>query len=224
MARDSKANSSDLRAAVLGFPRQLIWKDFGDAPPNEGSAEAAQTAVKIKLTSWGLVFGGKFGWYLDNMKISVTTLPSGTWVTASARGRDDVLLHEQGHFDIQGLLARDMAARLLDIHIEEKELNKKINAEFARSIPLEERIRHLDRLVRARVTQLETRTSALVDLLQDNQQSGTEGIYDADTEHGTNNAEQRRWSKLLGQTKASTGSFEATLLRHGLIGAGELPR
>jgi hypothetical protein len=217
MGRDAKSTAKEIQAALVGFPRQLRWSDFG--PWNDEHADAighdATIATNVKVTSWALALGGKFGSYIDNLKVTVTLDSARTYATEAARTKAALLNHEQGHFDIQGLLARDLAIKLLDFHIDKKVLADILNN---RAASWEDKVKRLDRIVRDHMRQVQQRFKELDGMLQDDA-LGNEGIYDADTEHGADAAEQRRWDSLLRHVKMSTVLFEDELIKRGMLNA-----
>jgi hypothetical protein len=103
--------------ALLGWPKTIKWSDFGSprgAVPSSygGSHTDCHIGISIDYSWQGtqrVTPGGDYR--LRNVKVVVTIDSSETWVltgvpTASNQAR--VLKHEQGHFNIAGITARDV--------------------------------------------------------------------------------------------------------------------
>src|SRR5215510_9624601 len=100
MARDDKATLKEINGAMVGFPRALRWDDFAmwdDADAAKAGVDA-RVVTKVKVTSWGFALGGKFGNYIDNLKVVVTLDSSASLAIKSVRTDFKLLNHEQGHF------------------------------------------------------------------------------------------------------------------------------
>jgi hypothetical protein len=107
---------------------QLSWSSFRtitDSPPADGSfASAAQTDTQWNMGTYVINPEGKPGaikYRLSaNLEIKVWLGKSGSWVKSWAlrpgQAKKDLLHHEQGHFDIAALSARDYLADLFLIH------------------------------------------------------------------------------------------------------------
>jgi hypothetical protein len=119
---------------LTGWPRSLTWSDFSEKSSRpEGSDEAAQIAseaiqpdqVDIDRTN------GRF--HVKDYTIDVQIDGSRTWVV-TAQKSSALLGHEQGHYDITGLTARDMAAQIQALRAASpKELGEQVKAVIART-------------------------------------------------------------------------------------------
>jgi len=84
---------------------------------------------------------------------------------------DDLLSHEQGHFDMAGLVAWELYRSLMATRAPNAtELQRRINAHVARA--------------RSKLHGLSGSATQV-------------GKYDTETAHGTNAGEQRRWKDLI---------------------------
>jgi hypothetical protein len=103
--------------AVLGWPRTIKWSDFGtpraSVPSSYGGSHTdCHIAINIDYSWQGTVRASPGGDYqLRNVKVVVSIDSIETWVltgvpTAASQAR--VLKHEQGHFNIAGITARDV--------------------------------------------------------------------------------------------------------------------
>ncbi len=200
------ATKIQIKAATPGFPRQLKWNDYkwvdqSPIPPFE-----ALTGSSYKVTQWGYTLGtapnGRRGsYFVDPLKITVSFIADSSWAVPSARNNPRLLAHEQGHFDITGLIARDFARRVLDLRVYGPEM-------FNANDP-DEGVSRLDKKVK-RISQ---RMGALWDFLQ----KGVDCLYDSDTEHGNDQQAQRDWSALLNHIKHFNLGFEETLVARGFL-------
>ena len=97
---------------LAGWPRTLTWENFRevDSAP-DGGVEAAQIhpeaiqPAEVRVTREGGTLR------LSAYTVRVRIVRDDTWVVTSQKS-DTLLIHEQGHFDIVGLTARDMVADL----------------------------------------------------------------------------------------------------------------
>ena|SRR5215813_5055677 len=218
MAKDDKATLAETQAAMVGFPRLLRWDDFAmwdDADADRVGVDA-QVGTNVKVKSWALTLGGKFGNYIDNLKVVVTLDSLATRATKAARTARTaprLLNHEQGHFDIQALLARDVATKLLNFHIESKTISGILQNKSATE---EDKSSRLHRIINDQIDIARQKMNKLVSVLQDDE-LGQEGIYDKDTEHGRNEDEQRNWDILIRYVKMTNVMFEDELVRRGML-------
>ncbi|MET0068549.1 MAG: hypothetical protein ABW096_00815 [Candidatus Thiodiazotropha sp.] len=94
---------------LVGWPRQLAWSDFNDIQSRpQGESEDARISMgfrpgRIRVEQEGAEY--RFG----EMEFNMVLNAAGSWVVASGK-TDELLAHEQGHFDIVGLCYRDLVA------------------------------------------------------------------------------------------------------------------
>jgi len=209
-----------LHAAMKGFPRRLTWADFSAVSTSPDPDYDALTVSRMTLKKFfSLGSGiGSIGrrtfktivLYVDPI-IEVDMNKTLSWALDTAK-TPELLLHEQGHFDIAGLVARDFAAKLLEMNIPTEEVMDELN----RSIPFDDKTRHLNTKLQTKVDDARREVDALLDLLQTTQ-LGDDGEYDKDTEHGENKANQRQWNCLFQRVKATNSNFEKSLRMARLI-------
>jgi len=123
------------------------------------------------------------------------------------------LAHEQGHFDITGLIARDLAATLLDLQLEPKKLEAEMTAPAANPAEHEAKVQRVNRMWKVAMNKAVDRAQALARKL--NNTYTTEGLYDFDTSHGTDRDSQKEWDRLLQHVKLTYANFEEALRKFG---------
>lgn len=112
-------------SSLTGRTKTLTWADFGTpvakTPPPPGKfATAAHTETKAPINYSWASSGNKFS-LQDSVTVAIQFVPNpkswvADWVfTMSKQFQDDLLKHEQGHYDITALMARDMFIALMQL-------------------------------------------------------------------------------------------------------------
>src|SRR5262249_5127872 len=107
----------------------------------------------------------------------------------------ELLKHEQGHFDITGLIARDLAATLLDLQLDPKKLDAEMTAPAANPAEHDAKVQRVTKMWKAAMKKAEERARTIA--LKLNNSAIAEGLYDFDTSHGLDRELQRDWDGLL---------------------------
>jgi hypothetical protein len=143
----------------------LTWGDFTELPSRPpGEIEDAQIHTEAALPDEVTVEGIGGRLRVVGVIVTLRIINGDTWVVGSQKS-DSLLNHEQGHFDITGLLGHDMARQILNAKAHKlSELQQQMRRVVARS----------NRLA-ARLTEQ----------------------YDGQTDHGLNEAAQRRWDDRI---------------------------
>ncbi len=158
--------------AVTRWPRSLAWSEFteiGTRP--SGEDEDAQVSISTDLPTSGIrVLREGSGVRIDEIEVPLVVQPTETWVVRGTK-TDDLLSHEQGHFDMAGLVAWELYRRIMATRAPNAaELKRQIDAHVARAR-----------------TKLHGLSGSATEV----------GTYDTETEHGRNGGEQRRWKELI---------------------------
>lgn len=97
--------------SLAGWPRQIAWDEFRDVNHRpQGVNEDAQ--IYAELVPGRFRYVQEDGQYrLGEMAMRLTVRRGRSWVVRS-RKSDALLSHEQGHFDITGLIYRGMLPEL----------------------------------------------------------------------------------------------------------------
>jgi hypothetical protein len=107
--------------AVLGWPKTLSWASFGTPKTSvpgsyAGSHTDCHIEIDIGYTHGGATLDSASGDYkLKNISVTVKTIATGTWVLKGVSKQADqaaILKHEQGHYNIAGITARDVETAL----------------------------------------------------------------------------------------------------------------
>jgi hypothetical protein len=109
---------------LAGLTKQLTWADFGNPVKRPGpqpgkTAIGAHTATDAPIT-YGWRSSGKSFQLQDNVMVTIRFLPATSWVAdwvfqQPQQFQDDLLNHEQGHYDITALMARDMFIEIMQL-------------------------------------------------------------------------------------------------------------
>ena len=97
---------------LTGWPRQISWDEFKDvATRPAGETEDAQIDTQTLQPERVGVTREQGQFRLGNFTVKLSVIRNNSWVVANQKS-DTLLAHEQGHFDITGLVARDLAKAL----------------------------------------------------------------------------------------------------------------
>lgn len=108
----AKTGGSGGGPVLSGWPRTIRWNEFRDVESRpEGEEEDAQIHTEVVQPERVRIAREDGRLRLSNYRVRVRVLRSGSWVVTGAKS-DTLKAHEQGHFDITGLTARDMVAEL----------------------------------------------------------------------------------------------------------------
>ncbi|MCI0429450.1 MAG: hypothetical protein L0210_02755 [Rhodospirillales bacterium] len=210
------ASPKEIQAALIGYPHQLRWDEFkkvDELPDGVQPEHDAGVAMDFKVTHYGVLWAG--GKALHKPQVTVVLDSSNTWATDRARTDKKLLAHEQGHFDITGLIARDLAATLLDLQLDPKKLEAEMTAPAANPAEHEAKVQRVNRMWKVAMNKAVDRAQALARKL--NNTYSTEGLYDLDTSHGTDRDSQTEWDRMLQHVKLTYANFEETLRKFGWL-------
>ena len=156
--------------AVKRWPSRVKWTQFRRvAKPPGGATTNAHIEGEYRNPPGKRFQVAKEGklFKLTKVNLVVKVIPGESWVVKGKEDRE-LLAHEQGHWDIPGLLAREY----------HKEIKKLRGTSVAQ--------------LQARFKKPEVRIAEKRDKLN----KGTGG-YDTETDHGRKKAQQKRWSTLI---------------------------
>jgi hypothetical protein len=160
----AEGNDQQLRGSVSGWPRTLKWEDYtGLVPPHQQreAMTAASLAGQFQLERVGRLFRA-------TVRVVVEFVANESWVRPQSRADAALLTHEQGHFDITGLMAFEMARSLEAV-------------QGRKSKDVESRAKKVMSRVMDKWTAI----------------FGDGGQYDQETNHGADAARQAAWTASI---------------------------
>jgi hypothetical protein len=171
--------SADMPSKLNGLFFKVEWKHYAvrqeAAPKPQQIAVAANTDTRETMTAAPeLIPGTKQYRLADSVQMTIALVPSNTfqksWVatTMTDAQRDELLSHEQGHYDIHALLSRDYFLALMELK----------SKTYANPNALTNDINALQRAT--------TGKSAAV-----------QAKYDTDTGTGSKPVEQAKWKAMI---------------------------
>ncbi|MFO1349724.1 MAG: DUF922 domain-containing protein [Gammaproteobacteria bacterium] len=176
---------------ITGRDYQLKWQDFaGPVPANRGSSVAFTSASYTLNYSVAQAYAAigirvpdaqnNLGYVVTNLRIAVAPNRPRMWSVQSAR-TNDLLKHEQGHYDIVALIADELFNDLL-------------------SPPS---VMTTAAAVQSFVNIRKAAADRLMDALQSN--ATRDGLYDTSTNHGLTTAQQTRWNRAFANSRPPLG-------------------
>lgn len=97
---------------LTGWPRQISWDEFKALSTRPaGEKEDAQIDTQTAQPDRVVVARDQGRFRLGNFEVALKVVRNNSWVVTSQKS-DALLSHEQGHFDITGLVARDLVKAL----------------------------------------------------------------------------------------------------------------
>jgi len=102
---------------LTGWPHQISWDLFTEVSTRPaGEHEDAQIETRTVQPARVRVVREQGLFRLGDYEAQLTVVRSNSWVVAG-RKQDALLAHEQGHFDITGLVARDLVHALAALRV-----------------------------------------------------------------------------------------------------------
>ncbi len=202
----------EIQAAMTGFPRTLDWKDFRSVQTSPEPPHEAMTSASFSTTGWRVALV-KGEYRVTGFRATVVLDANPSWATASARTSTDLLTHEQGHFDITGLIARDIVSRVLSLSYDEAV----VAALKGVGNSPQARINWVTQEFQKEVNKagLEARTA--LNRLQTDPTTKQDGIYDTQTNHSQNTTAQAVWNARFQQAKLANTNFQLDLKLAGIL-------
>jgi hypothetical protein len=131
---EGESNPCEGSPQLVDWPRNINWGEFEkvSARPS-GIKEDAQIHAEAIIDSDMNACVRKGKGRLVSFRIRLQVTRASSWVVRGSQ-TDDLLSHEQGHFDLQGLSARDLMNRLSKLRASDpEELKRLVAAEFKAS-------------------------------------------------------------------------------------------
>jgi hypothetical protein len=177
-----------LRTVLDGHDETLDWRDFqGKAPASRSGGDDAQTEARFDVQydyDWDDDHRHR-GYRVNNVQVTVVLDRASMWVVTASR-TPTLLKHEQGHYDIVALVARDLFNELTGWE------SAKPPKRFRKETDLKNAADGLSRRAKGLAARLSGTSSSV-------------GVYDKQTKHGQDAKAQEQWDKALeaARTKGS---------------------
>jgi hypothetical protein len=106
-----KGDKPPVKPELKGWPRTITWKDFTDVENKPAGAgdENAQIDSQVEQPADVAVVREGDSFRVTGYVAKQKIFKENSWVVTSAKSAE-LLDHEQGHYDITGLIGRDMIA------------------------------------------------------------------------------------------------------------------
>ena len=200
------ATMQEITAGMSGFPREVPWTSFG---PQSGSGAEAFTSAFYSLTHGRTqIVRGEYR--RVGTRVAITLGPK-SWATTAARSSEDLRRHEQGHYDITGLVGRDILMGIIDLSWSEAVVEAIKDSGDNKQTWM----RWADQKISADAKKIIDAGNALLAVLQST--PARDGIYDTDTNHSQNTTGQNAWNTRFQRMKASTDNFGLMLKLEGVV-------
>jgi hypothetical protein len=108
-------SSTPANLQISGWPRSITWDEFNELsarPP--GETEDAQIHSEVDQPSRVSVVREGGIYRVTSLTVTLRTVNEDNWVVTSHKSAD-LLSHEQGHYDITGLMGRDMGNEIVAV-------------------------------------------------------------------------------------------------------------
>jgi hypothetical protein len=206
--------TAEVLAKLHGYPRTLTWVSFRKVRSSLSPPHQAMTSTRWTSAGYStrLVDGKYRPVFTGNSIVTVAINTTPTWVVDDpAAQTDDLLRHEQGHFDITGLIARDLCRNLMSI-----EMDQDIIA-IDRNLPARPSAGRLlqagDAYVKGEVDRYGREANALSARLQSHYEAGVlvDGLYDVETQHSQNALGQSKWNDIFRFARDNDTSLSVTM-------------
>jgi hypothetical protein len=125
--------------SMEGFEHQVAWREFREVQSRPARATEDAFVKARKQVDYDFSGSGR-NWRVTGVRASIVVNGAESWVVPTAKN-NDLLRHEQGHFDITALGMREEAQRTAeltgrnqgDLRGQYEELREEINRKIARA-------------------------------------------------------------------------------------------
>jgi len=172
---------SEINVLVWSNDSFLRWSDF-NAESNPSAFEDSHSVIKYRYT-WTVnseKIGSQVLFFIENIQLSVEFYPALSWVR-TLQTNDDLLKHEQGHFDLAELTKRENLEKLQ---------NKFYEKEFPTRGKNEEQIKQFAKVDSGKMIAIEV--EKLEEILSQKRQE-----YDVQTNFGQNLEKQSEYNSIF---------------------------
>jgi hypothetical protein len=201
---------------MSGFPGTLIWGNFRKVRQSPKPPLSAYTSVQYQVSPWKVVLDkGKYR--VGGFQIAVSFDSVASWAMSGAVNDPGLLAHEQGHYDITGLVARDLAIAMLDLSLDESIVAAMKDAGNTKA----QHMQYVYKSYKKSIDEYYRKANSIMGALQTDPTTGRDGIYDRQTNHGSKQYPYKRyqdiWNARFSRMKSGVESFGLDLAIEGII-------
>jgi hypothetical protein len=180
---------------LIGHQETLAWTDFqGPVPANPTASAFTSTSYNVTTSSTWVILPRPHDYRFTDLTVQVSIDRAKMWSVVADQS-DDLLTHEQGHYEITALIARDLFNALLPM----------VTPPNQPKFPSAQALRDA-------LTAAQQPFNALLAQLQSN---NGDGLYDSTTKHGTDADMQRMWNRTFAEARSSGRPLSDVLTQMG---------
>ena len=206
-------------ASLTGYPRNLSWTNFRNVSTSPSPPFSAQTGSSYSWTV-GRVALQSDGYYrFRSVRVTVRLNSQQSWKltswfnNASNTERNRLLEHEQGHYEITGLIARDLCRELLSLEMSDEIVS------VLRGVgdSAQARLQYASRELQADARRKSQAAADLYRWLENSNVNGVprEGQYERDTGHGSLRQAQQKWTGIFSHSRRNDTALSLMLTMRG---------
>jgi hypothetical protein len=185
--------TAQVLAHLRGYPADVSWGDYKTVATSPDGVSNAYTEATFNAKYDLKVIIDKGKYRVSNLLVTVSKVKGNMWAVGGAAARTAALLrHEQGHFDIVGLCARDLCREILAIEYDVKEIAANPDAGSSQV----ERNDYVWGLAEPIIDEAVQRANDFSTAL-----GGDDGKYDTETDHSNDAKGQTKWNDLLRRSR-----------------------
>ena len=212
------ASMAEATRLLNGWPLALTWRRFR-AVENVGRNMDAQTSTDLRYNFGGVhIHNNEYRPRIGaTLRLTSQTTVREAWLnSATVAAKAELLEHEQGHYDIAGLLLRDFLYNVLNDASMDRAV---VEILTAAGNTAGSRMAYMRNQASNEVQAAWTRLQALSTLVDapDGPNGEHRGLYERDTEHSQNPAGQARWTRMLRYARTTNTTLAMTLFFFGVV-------
>jgi hypothetical protein len=214
------ASMAEATQLLNGWPLALTWRRFR-AVNNAGRNADAQTSTNLSYNSSGVhIHNNEYKPRIRaTLRLTSRTTVRQAWLNpATAAAKAELLEHEQGHYDIAGLLLRDFLYNVLNDASMDRAV---VEILTSAGNTAGSRMAYMRNKAGNEIQAAWTRLQALQILVDapDGPNGEHRGLYERDTNHSRNRAGQARWTRMLRYARTTNTTLAMTLFLFGVVPA-----
>ena len=212
------ASVAEAMQLLNGWPSALTWRRFHEVSNVGGNADA-QTSTNVSYSYSGVyIHNNEYRPRISaTLRLTSQTKVRRAWLnSATDAAKAELLEHEQGHYDIAGLLLRDFLYKVLnDASMDQRVVEILTSAGNTAG----SRMAYMRSEARKKIEAAWTRRQTLHTLVDapDGPNGVHRGLYERDTEHSRNRAGQARWTRMLRYARTTNTTLAMTLFFFGVV-------